>query len=510
VSSKRRPAAAWVAVGGFLTAVAAVPMLATPAHAYAASGTITHPLPAGNGSTDLEFSLTCPTAPSTQGVNGWVFALPASVQVAGTVVGLTGSDAQGLHDLVTYVYKDDCSYSRVVSDSGSKDLYVTLEAGDAYLSVFTANGVNTTVDLAAPATPPSTGYPNDPLYLQAGADDLFFSGQWNMRKVNAVPAWSTATGSGIKVAVLDTGLDLGHPDFDCTNKVELLPNGDSDPDPDSSTVPEDDDGHGTHTAGIIGACANNGVGVVGIAPDSTLMPIQILSATSTAATLATGIRTAADAGAHVINMSIGFAVHDPAAGLAVPGSGTAASFIGSFAAIDDAITYAQSKGVVVVAAAGNESTAVCGYPAIALHVVCVGSSDPRDLNAWYGNFPVKDDDNDLFGAGLLAPGGTGVLLCDSSATEIISTYDRSADAAEGDCDTLPGYASIQGTSMASPLVAGAAALVYQHLGGTRSAANAAKVVEAITASAKDLYTPGWDPMSGSGRLDALAAVNYWP
>ncbi|MDQ1712992.1 MAG: hypothetical protein QOE45_2442 [Frankiaceae bacterium] len=507
MSRKRRPAATWTALGSFITAIAAVPLLATPAHAFAASGTITHPLPAGNGSTDLEFSLTCPTAPTTQGVNGWVFAIPAAEQVAGNLVGVTGSDSQNLHDLVAYVYKADCSYSRVVSDP-SKDLYVTLEAGDAFLSVFTANGVNVDVNLTVPATAP-TGFPNDPLYRQNGEDDLFYSGQWNMRKVNAVPAWSTATGSGIKVAILDTGLDIGHPDFDCPNKVLLVPG--ADPDPDSSTIPEDDEGHGTHVAGIIGACANNGIGVVGIAPDSTLMPIQVLSPTSSnAATLATAIRTAADEGAHVINMSVGFGVHDPVLGLTVPGSGTASSLIGSFAVIDSAISYATSLGVVVVAAAGNESTALCGYPAIAAKVICVGSSDPHDLNSWYGNFPVKRDPISVVGLGLLAPGGTGVIACDLSATEIISTYDRSADAAEGDCDTLPGYASIQGTSMASPLVAGAAALVYQHLGGTRSTANAAKIAEAIQHSAKDVYTPGYDPMSGWGRLDAQAAVNYWP
>jgi subtilisin family serine protease len=186
-------------------------------------------------------------------------------------------------------------------------------------------------------------------------------------------------------------------------------------------------------------------------------------------------------------------------------------WIGLLPEIDEAVTYAVNHGVVVVASAGNESSSLCDYPALSYNAVCVGSSDPNDLNAWYGNFPVKDDDQDLVGPGLLAPGGMGnIFFCDASATEIISTYARSVDTAEGDCDGLNGYASLQGTSMAAPMVSGIAALVYEKLGGVRSAANAQKVIQALTNSAKDLYTPGYDPMSGYGRVDALAAVNYWP
>jgi subtilisin family serine protease len=489
------------AIGGLVTALVAVPLLATPAEAYTASGTIVHPLPAGNGSTDAEFNLKCPTMPLSQGVNGWVFDLPSSVATAGTVVGLLGSDSQNLHDIVTYVYKSDCTYSRVENGPG-KDLYVTLQAGDKYLSVFTANGVNVRVDLVAPATPPST--PNDPLFTQNGESDLFLSGQWNMRKVNAPAAWNVATGSGITVADIDTGLDLGHPDFSCTGKIKVLPGSDL---VNNDSTPDDDNGHGTHTAGIIGACTNNGVGVVGAAPDATIMPIKVLDSagSGTAATMHDAIHMATDNGAHVINMSIGFGIQG------LPYTGGLTGWIGLLPEIDEAVSYAVSHGVVVVASAGNESSSLCDYPALALHAVCVGASDPNDLNSWYGNFPVKDDDQSTFGPGLLAPGGMGnIFFCDASSTEILSTYARSVDAAEGDCDTLPGYASLQGTSMAAPMVSGIAALVYQKLGGTRSAANAQKVIQALTGSAKDLYTPGYDPMSGYGRVDALAAVNYWP
>jgi serine protease len=495
-----------VAVCGLMAATVAMPMFTAPASAYTDSGHIWLPAPIGNGATDLEFSLTGCVTPKTQGVHGWTFNLPASVATAGTVVGVTGSDATGLYDLSAYVYDAGCNYTRTVSYAG-QDLYVTLAAGEKYLSVFTTNGANVSVFLTAPTTLPSTSGPNDPLFTQNGAGDLLLAGQWNMRKVNAPQAWGVSTGSGIKVADLDSGLDLGHPDFNCTNKVEVVSGSDL---IDNDSTPQDMNGHGTHTAGIIGACTNNGIGVAGTAPDATIMPIRVLDAagSGTAQELVDGINLAVAQGAHVINMSIGFSIGG------APGTGGALGFLGFWPEIDAAISNAVANGVVVVASSGNDSSPICGYPAIAYNVICVGASDPQDMRSAYSAFPVKDDPNDLVGPGMLAPGGRGVIVfCDFSASEIISTYDRAVDAAEGDCDTNPGYASITGTSMAAPMVSGAAALVYSKLiagGATKSAATAKDVIEALTKSAHDVYTPGYDPISGYGRLDAEAAVNYWP
>jgi subtilisin family serine protease len=485
------------AIGGLVAATVLVPTF-SPASAYSETGTIAKAAPGGLGATDTEFQLLCPSAPASQGVDGWVFTLPAAA-TAGQTVTLTGTSAAPF-TLATYVYKDDCTYSRFETVLTP----LVLQAGDRYLSAYAPIGANVTVTLTNP--PSSATGPNDPLFAQNGENDLLLNGQWNMRKTRVPQAWAEATGDGIKVAVLDTGLDLGHPDFDCPGKVELVTG--ADPDPDSSTSPEDDNGHGTHTAGIVGACTNNNVGVVGAAPDSTIMPIQVLSDTSTVQTIATGIHTATDNGAHVITMSLSVGIG--LAGVGVPGSSGGLGFIGFFPEIDEAVSYAISQGVVVVAAAGNETFPLCSSPAISYNVICVGATDPNDVNAFYSNFPVKDDDEDLVGPALMAPGGTGQPFCDASSFEILSTYDRSSDAAEGDCDNLPGYASIQGTSMATPLVAGIAALVYEDLGGVRSTANAAKVTEALLGSAVDLYTPGYDPMSGEGRVDALGAVSYWP
>ena len=517
-----------VAATALSGAVVVAPLLATPASAatYTASGSVLKPAPGGNPATDAEFSLRCPTMPSQQGVDAYVFKLPAAYAVAGTTVTVTGTDTLGLHDLAAYVYKADCTYDRVVSDAASRELTIALANGDTFLSVYSVTGNSVALSLVASnaavsdPTPTGvntsgtrrtyTGTPNDPLYNQDGAGDFFFGGQWGMRKVRAADAWKEArsTGAGIRVAVIDSGLDLGHPDFQCADKVEVVPG--ADPDNDGKTSPDDDvEGHGTHVAGIVGACTNNGTGVVGIAPDATLLPIQGLSATGTVEDFVKTVKTAADSGAHVINMSLGFNLA-PGGVVEVPGSGSLVWPVGFMADIDAAIDYAVSKGVVVVAAAGNESLPICGYPAIANDVICVGSSDPRDLNSWYGNFPVKDDSSGPVGAALLAPGGTGVVDCAWSSEDIISTFSRSVDASRGDCDSLPGYATIFGTSMATPLVSGAAALVYDRIGGMRSPAAAAKVKEALLESAVDLYAPGYDPASGFGRLDALAAVRYWP
>jgi serine protease AprX len=352
--------------------------------------------------------------------------------------------------------------------------------------------------------PPSGGRgtypatPNDPFFGEDPTDPIDLDPtQWGLRRVNAPAAWQEpqATGFGVKVAVIDSGVDLDHEDLKCPGKIETVPGSNY---IDANKSADDDNGHGTHVAGIIGACTNNDKGVAGVAPDATIVPFKVLddAGDGNLDNAALAVRKAADSGVAVINMSLG-SILGPASGVRQP--------VKALDFMDEAVAYAQSKGVVVVAAAGNDSGPLCEYPSAIEGVLCVGATDARDAKSWYSTFPAKVDGEDI-GPAVVAPGGTGTPFCDLPAEDILSTYAADVDAAEGDCDTRLGYTSLNGTSMASPHVAGVAALVYDRLGGVRSAENAQEVIDAITGSANDLGPPGYDPAFGYGLVDALAAV----
>ena len=358
----------------------------------------------------------------------------------------------------------------------------------------------TATPTAEPTTPTNGGTrgtypttPNDPYFPDA---DVFTPAQqWAPQLIQAPQAWqeAQATGHNINVAVLDSGLDLDHEDLQCPGKINVVPGSDI---PEDGNGPEDIDGHGTHVAGIIGACTNNGTGIAGVAPDSTLMPFQVFGTEGGGVEeIVTGIRRATDAGAHVINMSLSVGV-----GAAPAGGGIVGWVPELFPEVDAAIDYAASKGVVVVAASGNDSLPLCEYPAIYDNVICVGATDKRDIKTWYSGLASKtSQDNSM-----VAPGGNEVVFCDLGDESIFSLYPETEEA---QCDEGAfGYRSINGTSMASPHVAGVAALVYDRLGGIRTAENRDEIHRALLASAKDLGVPGTDPVYGSGRVDALAAV----
>lgn len=251
-------------------------------------------------------------------------------------------------------------------------------------------------------------------------------------------------GAGVKVGVIDTGIDYRHPDLaaNYAGGIDLV-NNDADP--------MDDNGHGTHVSGTI-AAVDNTLGVLGVAPGVKLYGIKVLDAngSGTYAQVIAGLDWAAANHMQVVNLSLGGSV-------------------GS-SALQTAVDNAFKAGVVVCAAAGNSGGAV-GFPAAYPSCICVSAVDAnKQIAAFSSRGPEVD----------VAAPGTGVL----------STYPNAA------------YATMQGTSMATPHVAAVAALVW----GTGRYTQAAAVRERVVGTSGDLGVKGADPLYGSGLLDADAAT----
>ena len=199
--------------------------------------------------------------------------------------------------------------------------------------------------------------PNDP-YVLSGSE-------WHLTKIQAPQAWNLTTGSAnTVVAVLDSGINAAHPDL----AGRVLPGYDF---LDNGTDTSDDFGHGTAVAGVVVAAGNNGAGVAGVAYGCSVLPVRVVdtSGFATYSCIAQGIRYAVDQGARVINISI---------------AGSSPS-----STLQDAINYAWSSNVVVVAAAGNNASSMAQYPAACQHVVAVAATEPDDTLAYfssYGNF----------------------------------------------------------------------------------------------------------------------------
>jgi thermitase len=289
--------------------------------------------------------------------------------------------------------------------------------------------------------------PNDPYYGPY---------QWNLPKIRAPQAWDVVTGTtGVWIAIVDTGVDYTHPDL-ASSRLWLgwdFANSDNDP--------MDDHGHGTHVAGIAGANTNNNRGVAGVCWGCDLLAVKVLdeSGVGYASWVADGIRYAADWGAAfgkrtVINLSLGSP--DPSSLLA------------------DAVAYAQGKGALIVAAAGNNGRNQLFYPAAYPGVIGVAATDSSDQRASFSNFGSHVD---------IAAPGVSIL-----STEWSWYYYKS------------------GTSMATPHVAGVAGLVWT----VWCRAPATMILDILLSTARDLGDPGWDPFYGYGRVDAEAAIRWRP
>lgn len=278
-------------------------------------------------------------------------------------------------------------------------------------------------------------------------DSLYDRYQWNLPQIETEAGWNITKGSqDVIAAVIDTGVDIKHPDLS-----NQLVSGYNVVNPGSD--PMDDVGHGTHVAGVVGALVNNNLGVAGMSWYNRIMPVKVLDQSGAGSTyaVAQGIIWATDHGAKVINMSLG--------------NYADAEFL------HDAIRYAYDRDVVLIAASGNDNTERPGYPAAYPEVFAVAAVDSQKAKASFSNYGDYID--------VAAPG-----------VSIASTYPQSQ------------YAALSGTSMASPHVTALAALI-------RSANPELKnteVMQLMRDTAMDLGTAGKDKYFGYGLIDVGAAL----
>lgn len=278
-------------------------------------------------------------------------------------------------------------------------------------------------------------------------DTLYGKYQWNLPVIRTESGWQLSKGSAdVIVAVVDTGVDLSHSDL----TSRLIPGFNA---IDDAKPAADDVGHGTHVAGIIAASVNNNLGIAGLTWSNPIMPVKVLdnSGAGNAYNVARGIIWATDHGAKVINMSLG--------------NYAQADFL------HDAVKYAYDRDVVLVAASGNDNTSSPGYPAAYPEVIAVAATDSDFQRASFSNFGNYID--------VAAPG-----------VNIASTYKNNQ------------YASLSGTSMASPHVAALAALIRS----ANPALTNKQVMDILRNTASDLGSAGQDPYYGFGEIDVTRAL----
>ena len=326
----------------------------------------------------------------------------------------------------------------------------------------------------------------------AWTNDRCAGAQWGLAAIKAPEAWQTTRGAGVIVAIVDTGADLRHPDlrthllrtpgsnllantaFRCPFQEPLAGARRS------RRIAQDDNGHGTHVSGIVSAVTGNRIGVAGVAPAARLLPVKVLDRTGTGddRDVARGICFAVRHHAKVINLSLG---HDPVSSVVISGGS---------ADTNRAIAYAYAHGAAVIIAAGNDAFPACDFPASNTKALCVGAIDRRGLKASYSNFGLA--------IGVVAPGGASSLMCDDEDVWSTILPSRKQDCGQD------GYEPLAGTSMATPHVAGVAALIVAHFGRRRATPKA--VYDRLRSTADDLGVPGPDPLFGYGRVDAQRAV----
>jgi thermitase len=299
--------------------------------------------------------------------------------------------------------------------------------------------------------------PNYIIEALGDPNDTWFGIQWALKQsqdhdIDAPQAWDIHSGGdNVTVAIIDTGVDLDHPDL----QANVVPgydfvNGDSDPD--------DDHGHGTHVAGIAAAVGNNSTGVAGVSWGAKIMPLKVLSAAGSGNTynLSQAIYYAADNGAKVINMSLGARY---------------SKWPCNWDSVEAAFNYAVGKGVLMVVASGNDGQNGVNCPAAYDQVMAVGSTTSSDGRSSFSNYGSRLD--------IAAPGS--------------SIYNTTR---------FGSYGYKSGTSMATPHVAGLAALIWSFAPSLSDS----QLRAVIQNGADDLDISGWDQYYGHGRINAWEAM----
>lgn len=365
-----------------------------------------------------------------------------------------GLATKGTYDSIVIDFRENLS-ENVINDLAQKYKLHPNSIFSQSDHVYTIKGDRTLLDSLKKDLSKSTEY-IEPNYIYKGLEipnDPEYSQQWNLRSINVEQAWEENKGEGITVAVIDTGVskvpDLKETKFvkgyDFVNdKIDA----------------SDDNGHGTHVAGTIAQSTNNNYGVAGIAYQANIMPLKVLdnAGGGTIADIAEAIKFAADNKADVINMSLGGG--------------------GDSNLLAEAINYAHNKGVVIVAAAGNENENSASYPARYPNVISVSAIDSAGQKAPYSNYGA--------GVDISAPGGS------ENGTILQETIDPETG--------KPVFLGFQGTSMAAPHVAGVAALIK-----AEKIDDPTEVLEILKQSSLQVKE---DPFNyfGAGKLDAGAAL----
>ncbi|HEX4744605.1 MAG TPA: S8 family serine peptidase, partial [Candidatus Limnocylindria bacterium] len=311
--------------------------------------------------------------------------------------------------------------------------------------------------------------PNDQHYA---TDPYVGLGQWGIRKAQVDRAWDVVRSSPMTIAVIDTGVDPGHPDL----AGALLPGRTflTSLSTGCARVENDDNSHGTHVIGIIAANANNGIGIAGVAFGSRVLPLKALDCEGSGllSDVAQAIVYATDQGARIVSISLGSNSDSPT--------------------LRSAVQYATSRNVLVVIAAGNcggtplsprcSSLNEVSYPAAYPEALAVSATASDDTRATFSTQGTYVD--------VAAPGLRIVSTTPTYATKV----------------GVLSYAAFSGTSQATPFVSGLAALIW-----TRDPSlSAQQVRDRIVSTADDLGAVGRDDLFGAGRVNALRAVSVAP